>query len=516
MKKNLLYILLVLLFSIPALLPLFHKGFFLTDDGEWMIIRFSAFYSALRDGQVPPRFLHALNSGYGYPVPTFLYPGYMYFGVPIQLITSSFVSTIKLILGLSLIGSAIFTYFWLSKFFSKIGSFIGALVSLYLPYHLYDTYTRGSVGEILALVWIPFTLWMIERKNIFFSAIGITFLILSHNTLALLFLPIICFYMIAKLISNPDKQKQIIYRYIIILLTGIGMASFFVIPAITELFLTNFSQTKVSNPFSYFADLNKIGIISVFIFTIALVTFFLKLPKIKNYRNILILFFVISSISIFLSISYSAFVWKIMPVSWIQFPFRILSYLVLTIPFLTAFIFTQVKGTTKIVLLFLAIGTMTTSALPFSSPKEFFDKGDAYYFTNSATTTVQDEYMPVWVKQKPQTHAEKKIEIVKGEGKIQNVFFNNKRISFTADIKKDALIRINTIYWPGWKAFVNEKNAVIDYKNNSGVIDLFLPKANHSVQLIFGETTSRLFADFLSIISFILLLFFSIKKKLYN
>jgi len=49
-KENSILICLFIIFLIPAVLPLVHKGFFLTDDGEWMIIRFSAFYQTLHDG----------------------------------------------------------------------------------------------------------------------------------------------------------------------------------------------------------------------------------------------------------------------------------------------------------------------------------------------------------------------------------------------------------------------------------------------------------------------------------
>src|ERR1700722_1087272 len=124
-KKELLIILLLLALSIPAVLPLFHHGFFQTDDGEWMIIRLSAFYQALHDGQFPVRFLQRLNSGYGYPVAEFLYPGSFYLGTILHVIRFGFVNSIKIVLGLSLVGSLIFTYFWLRKLFSEIASAVG-------------------------------------------------------------------------------------------------------------------------------------------------------------------------------------------------------------------------------------------------------------------------------------------------------------------------------------------------------------------------------------------------------
>ena len=80
-KSNLFFLILVSLLTIPAIVGLLHPGFFVTDDGNWMIIRFSAFYETLRSGQFPVRFLYRLNNSYGYPVADFLYPLFMYLGV---------------------------------------------------------------------------------------------------------------------------------------------------------------------------------------------------------------------------------------------------------------------------------------------------------------------------------------------------------------------------------------------------------------------------------------------------
>ena len=61
----------ILLASILLLWPLFYRGFFVTDDGDWMIIRLSAFYQSLAEGQFPVRFLGRLYHNYGYPVANF-------------------------------------------------------------------------------------------------------------------------------------------------------------------------------------------------------------------------------------------------------------------------------------------------------------------------------------------------------------------------------------------------------------------------------------------------------------
>lgn len=168
MKQKPFILLLLFLLSLPAIISLFHPGFFQSDDGEWMIIRFSAFHQAFRDGEFPVRWLGRLNHGYGYPVANFLYPGFMYLSELPKVLGFGFVDSIKIILGFSIISSAVFAYLWLSKLFGKTSAFIGALFYLYTPYHLFDLYKRGSVGEVLALTVVPLIFWAMEKKNLLF------------------------------------------------------------------------------------------------------------------------------------------------------------------------------------------------------------------------------------------------------------------------------------------------------------------------------------------------------------
>src|SRR5574337_590351 len=126
--KKYKFLFLLVILTIPLILPLLNIGFPLTDDGNWMIIRLSAFYEALRSGQFPTRFLLRLNNGYGYPVADFLYPLFLYLGSAIHLLRFDFTQTIKIILGSSIILSGIFSYFWLRKSMGSLSSVVGGFV----------------------------------------------------------------------------------------------------------------------------------------------------------------------------------------------------------------------------------------------------------------------------------------------------------------------------------------------------------------------------------------------------
>jgi hypothetical protein len=511
-NSRLLLILFVLVvISIPAVVPLFHSGFFVTDDGEWMIIRFSAFYQALADGQFPVRFLHRLNFDYGYPVITFLYPGFMYAAVPLHILKIGFVDAIKIILGGSLIATTVFTYLWLSHVFKKrIAAIAGAVVSLYLPYHLYDVYTRGSVGEIFALTFVPFILWMLERKNFFFISVGIALLLIAHNSLALLFL--------YALLRKTFSVKNIVFSFTL----SIFLVAFFIIPAVFELSLTRFSQTVISDPTKYLADLSLIGFSTLLIFIVAGSLFIFQKKSQIVQHTVLGFFLLITFFAIGLSSAVSSFLWQFIPSSFIQFPFRLLSYLIISIAFLTAFIVSSSPQRMR-QHIFIAVIVFISflSSYQFMTPKEYMDKGEGYYSTNEATTTVQDEYLPKWITMKANHRPESKVEIIKGrsgsgdilvdlkaKGEISNIAYNNKEISFTVQVPEDDFVRvlINTIYWPGWNAFVDGKEVPIDYKNKKGIIEFTVPKGTHQVKASFGETPLRLFADIVSLVSFFVLL----------
>lgn len=376
-KNNLIYLGLLLLLSLPVLLPLFQGGFFTTDDGEWMVIRFSAFYQALTDGQFPVRFLHRLNFDFGYPVATFLYPGFMYAGVPLHLVKIGVVDTVKIIFGLSLVATTIFTYLWLAKVFAKkSAAFVGALVSLYLPYHLYDVYTRGSLGEIFALVWIPFILWMIEKKQIVFVSIGIALLLLSHNTMALLFLPLLFTY---AFLRKSLSLKTLVLSFTL----GVALSAFFIVPAVFELAFTNFSKTVISNPADYFADLSLIGFSTLLIFIFSGGLFIFQKKSETEITSVMRLFLLVTFFAVFLSSSWSGFLWQFIPSSFIQFPFRLLSYLVISVAFLAAFIVSQTQQRRRNILVTIGLLSVTWIATyQFIVPKEYTNKGEGYYLTN--------------------------------------------------------------------------------------------------------------------------------------
>ncbi|MBU2632607.1 YfhO family protein [Patescibacteria group bacterium] len=505
-QKNLLFfLLLIFIITIPAIVGLVHKGFPLTDDGTWMIIRFSAFFQALKDGQFPVRFLPNLNNGYGYPVANFLYPLFMYIGTPIHILGFSFVNTIKIILGFSLVFSGIFSFFWLSKIFKKSAALVGSVAYVFSPYLLYDVYKRGSVGEVLALSIVPFIFWQIERKSLFWSSLGIAALIVSHNVLALLFLPIIFIYSILKTYQLKNRKTSIC-RHVKVFIFGLGISAFFWIPALLDKQYTVFDKTTVSNYANYFVtDFALLGIFSA-------VIILLSIPLLFKSKNIYFhYFFILSVIFSFLTLSVSSFVWENFPfVNLIQFPFRLLSVVIFSISFLIAFQLDFINKSKLKFLIPLCLLLIFIFAVPFISPTNRNNYPDSFYSTNQDTTTVKKEYMPKWVKKELDLDKQP-IEILKGEGSFQVALSKSNKINFNLTCKTDCFISLKKVYFPGWKVYVDSQEAKVDY-NREGLIEFKVDKGEHNISVVFKETRNRAVADLISV-AFIFLIIFQLKFK---
>ena len=112
------YLIILTAISLIALWPFFKKGYFESHDGEWMVIRFTAFHQTLASGQFPVRFVDRLNNNYGYPVLNFLYPLPFYLAEIPKLLGFGFVDSIKSIFILSSVFSVVAMFWALSIVFN--------------------------------------------------------------------------------------------------------------------------------------------------------------------------------------------------------------------------------------------------------------------------------------------------------------------------------------------------------------------------------------------------------------
>jgi len=471
-----------------ACYPLLRPGFFVSDDGAWMIIRLSAFYQSLREGQFPVRFLGRLNFGYGYPVANFLYPGFMYIGSVIHLLGFPFVSTVKIILGGSLITGTLFVYLWLRTYFKKIASAVGTIGFITAPYLLFDLYHRGSVGEILAIAAGAIGLYSIKAKKPWLFGIAVPLLIVSHNTVALLFLGFYALY-----ISVLGAWRD----YWVMFGTGMAMAAFFWIPALYERKYVVFDSIAVSQPGTFFVQNKDAALLGI----AGLIAAIMSLFSGRQLRKEKIYFLCVAAGVIFLSTSVSASLWGLQGFAkFIQFPYRFLSLGIFTGAWLMAYAVEYGKKLFPVIVTVLCIGLGVWTIRTQIQGIEPLTEPEGYYTTNEATTNVADEYMPKWVSIKPIVHASERLLFYSGRGTITPNVVTSQMVDVVVDAAEVSSLQINTVYYPGWGASVDDTQVRIDYANSEGVIRISVPAGTHHVVVAFRETISRFLADMVSLV----------------
>lgn len=476
--------------------PLLTPGFITTDDGNWMIIRFSAFYQSLREGQFPVRFLGRLNYEYGYPVANFLYPGFMYAGSFIRAAGIPFVDTVKMLMIFSVVAAAGMTYAWLRRFFHRLPSVVGTVGFIFSPYLAFDIYKRGSVGELFAFPWVAVSLYAIEsgKRSLFALAIGL--LIISHNSVALMALPLILLYLMA------TKRLR---EYGCALLLGLGLSAFFWMPALHERKYVVFDQRQVSVPSEYFVAGRWFWLIGLS----GLLALILSWSfKVKHARKSI--FGLVYILAVFLTLPVSRFLWD-MPLfaSLFQFPFRFLAIGLFLGAWFIALVLNRETKKRWVLIAVFSVGFLMQFLLGRSLVK-YEMHPEEYYTTNEATTTVQDEYMPRWVSAKPAERPRKPVEFYQGNGIIRPKKITLQTIDVEVEAQGDSIVQINTMYYPGWGVTVDGARVLVDYENPSGVMRIAVPAGVHRVTTGFRETVSRFLADLVSACSLVLFALYTV------
>jgi len=404
-----------------------------------------------------------------------------------KLLGFSFVTSIKLVLGVGIVSASVFTYMWLRSMFNRSSAFVGALVYVYHPYILFDLYRRGSIGEIVALGVVPFVLWSIEHRSRFWTAIGLAALITSHNILAVLFFPALIVYMY---IRSKFSRRELMLN----VLFGLGLSAFFWVPAIYDLQYTVFTSTTVSVWMNHFADIKLFGYLNVAILLLSLGIIF-------RYRTKLsILSWGLVALGLFLSTSLSSLVWTVLPVTFVQFPFRMLAVTIPGLALLAAYINDRLPGRLRRGVGAILIVLLLIVAIPVLTAVEIVDKGEGFYATNESSSTIKNEYMPVWVGQEFMAHAEYKVQLIDGGGKIIPMQEKGHLIEFMANLDVPSIVEINSIYFPGWMAIEGSEEIDIQV-SEKGTMNIELPAGQHRVKVVFKETTPRMIADLISVIS---------------
>lgn len=161
----------------------------------------------------------------------------------------------------------------------------------------------------------------------------------------------------------------------------------------------------------------------------------------------------------------------------------------------------------KRIILFLILASFMITSLSFIKTNEHVGRNDDFYYSYQGTTDYHRRTSTIWTEGDFWKKASRQIEIIAGEGRIDNI--TRKSSAHTFNVYAETSLRIldNTVYFPGWQARVNGVKVPIEFQdiNHRGLITFDVPKGTHNIKVIFTESPIRLLSNMVSLFSLIII-----------
>lgn len=491
--------------AVVAALPLFGARFIPTHDGEYHIIRFWQFYKMLTSGDWFPRWAPDLNNGLGIPLFTFNYPLPNYIGSFFHAAGLSFVDSFKWSLGLGYVSSVILYYLFIKKLFGTRPAVLATIIFSYVPYWFVYLYVRGSVGEVWAVSFLMLACAALVYTKPAVFALAVGFLILSHNILAMLFIPILFVVCL--------RLRPMLLGWA----TGVGLATYFWFPALYERqFVVGLNTVNYRDHFPAVIQLLfpswgtghsgpgiadgmsfQIGIVPLLIIITA-IFILIRSRRVSPYVNQISLAAVFLFMgAAFLMTEYSGFVWSWIPaLQFMQFPWRFLCVTMISVSVLAGLV-CNVFPKLGIALALCSV----LFAFSYTRPVTYEPRTDEYYLSRdwftSGTSSMGDVFQTTW-KQKDSRYTPGHFLFL-GDS-VEAVSHSPVSFTLTVDATTAGTLISPIAYYPGWYAKVDERWVSIA-PSKRGVVMLPVDLGTHSVRIWLGSTVWQVTAAVISILS---------------
>ncbi|KKR68752.1 MAG: hypothetical protein UU09_C0003G0013 [Microgenomates group bacterium GW2011_GWA2_40_6] len=508
----------LLLMVIPATIALFKPGFYGASD-EMHIAWLQQMDQAIVEGQIPPRYVSDLSFGFGYPLFNFISPLPYYVGEIFHLLGLSFVDSIKAIFIVSILGSAVAMYFLVKQMSGGWVGMAAATLYIYSPYRSTDIYNRGALGESLAFVFLPLILYFLLKVKksvrkyesvrwIGWGAIATAALILTHNIVSYMFIPLVIMLGII-LLKNRLKE--------LILFFGLGLLGSFYFwwPALMDSRLMKYDT--VFNFFDHFPALKQllipywgygasvpgnydtmsffIGEVNLLIMGMSIVLL-IKSFKSKTLKLGIVWWWCLALILLaMVMMNFRSFwIWEHFPlIAYFQFPWRFLTLIVFGSSILVTTITTQKNY--KIwsgLIIILAIGF---NYYRFK-PNDFLNRDDSYYINryipipspSNEYLDLKEEYLrlPKATEVRPKNIYSRVFPESLETSYIRPI--NHLDTALTTDSGKSLTLNYNKYYFPGWEAIMDNKKLKLWAGEPYGQIQFDVPDGKHEILIRFRET----------------------------
>jgi hypothetical protein len=579
--RSLALALTILLLGLTAVYPILNPALPCSDDAAFHLFRLVQLDRLLQDGVLYCRWAPDMAQGYGNPFFNFYAPLAYYVSALISAVVGNLAIGnlaignlaignlnlgLRLTFALAIVGGGWAAYLLARDYFSRTAALVAAVAYMYAPYQGYDIYFRGNLAESAAWPLLPLALWAMGRlirkgggKWLAVTTVAYAAILLTHNVFALIFSPLLGLF--ALVLVYRERSAYCVVRKthplrtthyalfttikpfltpLVALLLGLGLATFFWLPAMLERELVHSDRLLVPPVFVYWNNFVTLGELLALPRlpepnllnpspprTIGLVAFLLALPGFLYYslrntqyaiRNTAVRFFGLALfVYLFMMTAVSEPIWDALPlIEFVQFPWRLLGPAAVCVTFLVAATidllptgrWRMVGGGVAMALLILSVlfwfhpRYCPGLAQPTIADMQAFERD-----TDTIGTTARGEYLPRQVVQMPPQPAEQPFSTA--DNPALTILAQERRgVTYRASVTatQPTTITVNSFAYPGWRTEVNGTAVPITPSPTYGLITFPVPTGSHELTVTFGETPLRRAANWVSLLSLLVVL----------
>ncbi|KKR11446.1 MAG: hypothetical protein UT39_C0007G0011 [Candidatus Woesebacteria bacterium GW2011_GWA1_39_21] len=538
--KSKLKLFLFLLFLLPSFWWLIGSGYFNMHD-DLQVMRVFEMDKCLADGQIPCRWTPDMEWGYGQPMFNYYSAFPYYLGSFLRMVVPlTYLGTVKTLFLLSFVIAAFGMYKLASQFWGKTGGVLSAILFTYAPYHAVDVYVRGALSEVFALSLLP---WMLcfsykliknySLNNFIGTTISIALILTTHNISTMIYAPVTLIWCLFWVIV--ERKVKALFPLSFAGLLGVGLASFFVIPALIEqnIIQTNLLTTDYYDFRGHFVTLKQLFISRVWgdgpsiygdadnlSFQVGWPNWWLGVVAVSNAAYLAVKkkiephkIFLIGTLCLFtifftfMTHQRSLFIWNLIPnLDFVQFPWRFLGPSMFFLAFFAGSISLSKNLITKSFIIFmipLSIVLNFKYFIPINYSRKVTDEaklsGKAFELQQKSALY---DYLPFTVKYPPQSKAFSDPKIISGDLSVGQFSKSSDSFTFSADVYLPSEVEIPIMYFPGWEVFVDGKKQQVQVHGDNGLISISFDTGQHQVYGHFGNTKIRNVANAITILFF--------------
>ena len=492
-----------------------------------------AFFDSMSHGTLFPNWVFAENNGYG-AVTIRFYPPLIGYTIAIfRYLTGDWQAALFSAFTVWSFIGGLGIYIWSGDLLkTRWQAFAAALIFMIAPYHLAQFYLSFMFGEFVAISIMPFAFFFARRlceRNRLTDILGFSaataLLILSN--LPQMVIAAVCLALYILLYLHKADFISQAARFAAATALALAATAFYWVRMVSERYFINVSQPNTDPHYDYrnnfllstlHIDHKELWFFTLMVMmTAALVLLSLTISrKFKSswndpgIRNVII----ISGFSFLMMFPISRLIWDhVELLQKVQFPWRFFTILTLGASILIAHsldFLTPANYLKKRPLILLLAGSLLIYGA-FSIKQIML--GAIFYdpqtFNKIRTDAERGEGLPHWLPTWVDLKTFKDAPKISVNGREANVsVWENENREFSVAAGESGRLRVPLIYYPHWKATINELPAEV-LKGSDGTVNLELPEEVSKVRLFFEEPPKSLWSRNISLAAwFIMIMIF--------